>query len=230
MPIASGDLRGGAAPFVLPLALFLLLGQAEAVQSLRPWYPLLYGVKLLAVVAALAWGWRAYPPWSGRGMAWAAAYGAGGVVLWVGVSSLDLEEPLRRLLPAMLVGGERVAADPWTEFGRWAGVLVALRVAGMALVVPVMEEVFWRGWLTRYLIDEHFKAVPWGKLTVFSGTAVTLLFTMVHPELLAALLWGAGMLWLYWHSRNLWACVVAHAVTNVLLAAYVLATGSWRLW
>ena len=59
---------------------------------------------------------------------------------------------------------------------------------------------------------------------------MTALFTLVHPELLAALVWGAAINLLLYRTRNLWACVAMHATTNALLGVYILATNSWELW
>jgi CAAX prenyl protease-like protein len=80
------------------------------------------------------------------------------------------------------------------------------------------------------LIDERFSRVPMGTFTFFSFAVVTLLFAVVHPEILAAIVWGAGINGLLYQTRNLWACVVGHGVTNFLLGVYVLQSGHWELW
>ncbi|HTI49696.1 MAG TPA: CPBP family glutamic-type intramembrane protease, partial [Planctomycetaceae bacterium] len=74
------------------------------------------------------------------------------------------------------------------------------------------------------------RSVPPGVFTRFSFVVVTLAFASVHPELLAALAWGALVNAVYYKTANLWACVVMHAVTNGLLGAYILATANWQLW
>lgn len=105
-----------------------------------------------------------------------------------------------------------------------------MRFFGLALVVPLIEEVFWRGFLLRWLIDEDFEQVPIGAYTFGSFAAVTLLFALVHPEILAAIAWGAlanGVLYL---TKNLWATIAMHMTTNLLLGLYVLQTREWFLW
>ena len=98
------------------------------------------------------------------------------------------------------------------------------------IVVPVMEELFWRGFAIRYIDAEDFKSVPVG---VFSGKAVgitVLMFGAEHNEWLAGLICGVLYNCLLAKRRDLFSCVVAHAVSNAALAAWVLATGDWKLW
>lgn len=136
-----------------------------------------------------------------------------------------------RLLPDWVVGTERSGFNPWAELPNGlAAVFIAIRFIGLAVVVPLMEEVFWRGFLLRYLVDENFDRVPWGRVTPFSFIVVTLLFVAAHVEWSAALVWGAGINWLYARTGNLWACIIAHAVTNLLLGIYVLTFSAWQLW
>ncbi|MFT3878523.1 MAG: CPBP family glutamic-type intramembrane protease [Gemmatales bacterium] len=80
------------------------------------------------------------------------------------------------------------------------------------------------------LFNEHWPTVPWGKITPFSMTIVTLFFVLSHPEWTAALVWGLGIMLVYWYTRNLWACVVAHAASNAVLGYYILAHQQWHLW
>jgi CAAX prenyl protease-like protein len=134
------------------------------------------------------------------------------------------------LLTALQVS--RVGYDPFSSDGSAVarGTFIAVRLTEMVLIVPVMEELFWRGFLARYLIDDDFENVPQGVFTRYSFVLVTLAFASVHPEILAAITWGAMINLLYQRTANLWACVVMHAITNGLLGAYILATGNWHLW
>jgi membrane protease YdiL (CAAX protease family) len=59
---------------------------------------------------------------------------------------------------------------------------------------------------------------------------VTILFALAHPEWVAALAYCALLNGLLYWRRNLWDCIVAHAVSNLVLGIYVLATGNWMLW
>jgi CAAX prenyl protease-like protein len=118
--------------------------------------------------------------------------------------------------------------DIFNATGHW--VFIAFRVAGASLVVPLMEELFWRGFLIRWLVDEDFKKVPVGVVTMTSFVITTALFGIEHREWLAGLICGALYNWLYYRRKSLFACVVAHATSNAALAAWVLARGDWKFW
>jgi CAAX prenyl protease-like protein len=118
--------------------------------------------------------------------------------------------------------------DSFDATGHW--VFIVFRVTGASLVVPLMEELFWRGFLIRWLVEEDFKKVPVGTYTLPSFMITTVLFSMGHREWLAALLCGALYNWLYYRRKSLFACVVAHAVSNAALAAWVLWRGEWKFW
>lgn len=106
-----------------------------------------------------------------------------------------------------------------------------LRVANSVLIVPIVEELFWRAWLMRRLISFDFHQVPLGTFrpAAFWGTAV--LFALEHGAY-----WDvgllAGIIYNYWavRTRSIADCILAHAVTNALLAAYVITAGKWGYW
>ena len=101
---------------------------------------------------------------------------------------------------------------------------------GLAVIVPVIEEFFLRGFLMRYVVHEQWWQVPFGsvnRLAVIAGTAVPM---MMHPgELLAAFVWFSFVTLLMVRTRNIWDCVVAHGVTNLLLGVYVVWFDQWQL-
>jgi len=108
--------------------------------------------------------------------------------------------------------------------------LVFFRIFGAALVVPIMEELFWRSFLLRYIIDANFMVVRLGTYRLASFLIGSVLFGLEHNLVLAGVM--AGMLYtllLYW-TKSISQCVLAHAVTNFLLALYVLQTGYWQFW
>jgi len=108
--------------------------------------------------------------------------------------------------------------------------MTVTRVAGAVAVVPLMEELFWRSFLLRYLIDADFEAVPMGRFTWASFLATTVLFGLEHHLLLAGMVAGAIYNVILYKTRSLAQCVLAHAVTNLALACYVLYTGKWYFW
>jgi CAAX prenyl protease-like protein len=108
---------------------------------------------------------------------------------------------------------------------------IFLRVASSALLVPLLEEMFWRGWLMRWLISKEFLKVPVGTYRASAFWVVALLFASEHgPYWDVGLL--AGIIYNWWiiRTRNLADCFLAHGVTNGILAAYVLAADQWQYW
>ncbi|HDQ41835.1 MAG TPA: CAAX prenyl protease-related protein [Desulfonatronum sp.] len=111
---------------------------------------------------------------------------------------------------------------------RWS--MIAVRMAGAVLVVPVMEEIFWRSFLLRYLINPAFAKIPLGAFTWPSLLICALLFGLAHHFILAGIMAGLAYAWLLYKTKSLAQCVLAHGVTNLALAVYVLHTGQWIFW
>ncbi len=108
---------------------------------------------------------------------------------------------------------------------------MAVRVLESAIVIPIIEELFWRGWLMRWAIRPDFENVPLGAYTPLSFWAVALLFASEHgPYWDVGLIAGVAFNWWLVRTRNLADCMLAHGVTNALLAAYVIAFGQWQYW
>jgi len=232
------------AAFVLPFVVFAVATSIESMESLKAWYPLLYGMKTAAILGVLWWGRRYYPAWSTKGLGIGLVFGLVGGVAWIVLCTWNLENSL---LPAVLgtLGewlnmpsladwlkpGSRVGYNPFVELSPAAAwTFTLIRLVGLVIVVPIMEELFWRGFLNRIIIDENWQKVAWGRITSISLAIVTVAFVAVHAEWTAALVWGLGIMFVYWYTRNLWACVVAHAASNAVLGYYILAHQQWHLW
>ncbi|QEM70210.1 CAAX prenyl protease-related protein [Geobacter sp. FeAm09] len=108
--------------------------------------------------------------------------------------------------------------------------MTAFRVGGAVLVVPIMEELFWRSFLIRYIIDTHFADVPLGRFTWGSFLATVLLFGFEHHFVFAGMMAGAIYNVLLYRTRSLAQCILSHAVTNLALAIYVIYSGTWYFW
>lgn len=121
--------------------------------------------------------------------------------------------------------------SPWTVPGKKLQlILVGFRIFGAVIVVPLMEELFWRSFLIRYIIDKEFQRVPIGLFTWPSFLITIVLFGSEHSFIYAGMMAGAIYNLLLYKSRSLSQCVFAHAVTNLALAIYVLMTGNWQFW
>lgn len=108
--------------------------------------------------------------------------------------------------------------------------MILFRVLGAALVVPIMEELFWRSFLIRYIIDKNFDIVPMGAFTWMSFFFTVILFGLEHNYILAGMMAGVFYNLILYRTRSLAHCILAHAVTNLALAVYVLHSGEWRFW
>lgn len=123
-----------------------------------------------------------------------------------------------------------LAHDPSLYYGT-----IAMRMIRLAIVVPFLEEIFWRAFLMRFLIvDEKtdFTEIRFGEFAVRSFVITAIAFTLVHHPLdwPACLLTGFIYGGVAVYTRSLGACVIAHAVTNLLLGVYVLRTQLWGYW
>lgn len=110
--------------------------------------------------------------------------------------------------------------------------VLSLRFARAAILVPIVEELFWRGWLPRWIDHrEDFRKVPLGQFTTASFLLTALLFASEHGAMWDVGL-AAGLLYNFWmqRTRSLGDLILAHAVTNACLSAYVLSRGRWEYW
>ena len=108
---------------------------------------------------------------------------------------------------------------------------IAIRAISSATIVPLAEELAFRGFLMRRLVAADFQAVPYQSVGLGALLTSALVFGLSHgamwfPGIVAGLLYG----WVTVRSGSLGEAVAAHATTNALLAALVLAAGKWQLW
>ncbi len=106
-----------------------------------------------------------------------------------------------------------------------------LRAFRAVIIVPVIEELFWRGWLMRWLIAPDFESIPLGTWSAQAFWIVAVLFASEHGAFWDVGL-AAGVLYNWWmlRTRSLGDLIVAHAVTNACLSAYVAWSGRWEYW
>ncbi len=109
---------------------------------------------------------------------------------------------------------------------------VGFRFLRLVVAVPLLEEIFWRAFLMRWLVKERFTSVPFGAFTAKSFFGVAVLFAMAHsgPDFVAALATGIIYNALAVMTRSLGACILAHAVTNLGLGIYIMTTRQWGFW
>jgi CAAX prenyl protease-like protein len=246
----SPALRSPTFAHVAPLAVFLgftaLVPLMAVENTMLPWWrhaPELWVYPLQTVVAGvLLWMCRAHynlAPF--RGFALAVILGVIGIVWWC--------------LPAFLwqiLTASAVTIPSWCEWlgiverhdgfdptifqeqPFWHAATVVMRFVRMVIVVPFVEEIFWRSFLMRYVQADggDFQRVPFGRHTWPAFVISTLGFMIVHDKTdwLGALGFGCLMYFLAVRSKSLAACVLMHATANFLLGAYVVITKQWGFW
>ena len=110
-------------------------------------------------------------------------------------------------------------------------VMLVLRTARAALIVPILEELFWRGWLPRWIQDSDFNRVPLGQYTPLAFWATAALFAAEHGPFWEVGL-AAGVIYNWWmrRTRSLGDLMIAHGVTNLALSLYVIEFRQWSFW
>jgi CAAX prenyl protease-like protein len=109
--------------------------------------------------------------------------------------------------------------------------MLALRTMRAALLVPVIEELFWRGWLPRWIQGNPFSRIPLGQYTQGAFWITAVLFAAEHGPFWEVGL-ASGIIYNWWmrRTRSLGDLMLTHAVTNLALSLYVIATGRWMFW
>lgn len=217
----------------LPFALFILLLAIElswgtlqtvihGLESVdKRW---LYGIKSGLAAMALIWLWARFeelkqPPRQFVG--WAMAVIAGVVIfaLWINLTQ-----------PWALLSGMGSGFDPHRSDGQMDWLLAGIRLAGSTLVVPIIEELFWRSFIMRWIDKPEFLSLDPRKVSHRGLLVSSALFALEHTQWFAGFLAGFAYGWLYRKTGKLWLSILAHAVTNAVLGLWVLNTGNWRFW
>ena|SRR5690242_12746774 len=210
------------APFVVYVGLL----------ALGPWVPLsplLVHTSRFAIVLAIILIWSRHVLRLRPAHAF-ASFGIGMAVflIWIGP---DLLFHYRHhwLFENSLTGRAVTGLTP--SLARNKAFLV-VRMLTSAGLVPVLEELFWRGWLMRWLIDSRdFQKVPLGTYSPVAFWAVAVVFASEHgPYWEVGLLAGIAYNWWLVRTKSLADCIVAHATTNLALGIYVISAGAYRYW
>ena len=127
--------------------------------------------------------------------------------------------------------GETTIFDPYLHLSPTQAIVwIGFRLAGAVLVVPIAEEFFWCGFLIPWLVRSDFQTVAPGTFTWISFLITSSLFAAEHAEWLVGLMAGIAYNLLWYRTRSLKACILAHGVTNLGLGVWVLATAQWSFW
>ena len=185
--------------------------------------PGLYTVKTVVVLLALIFFWKSYDELSLNGLKFgglliALLSGVVVFILWI-----NMDWPMARM-------GEIEPFDPHLLPGEWLYPFIIIRLFGAAIVVPIFEELFWRSFILRYIVDANFTSVKLGTFTWPSFIISSILFGLEHHLWLAGIMAGIFYNIVLYRTKNLWCSILAHSVTNLMLGVYVVKTGSGQFW
>lgn len=221
--------RRKLAAYMLPIVVFIGLlalngvlkkiGTHFLLSSAEYW---IYPTQTVICGGLVAWFWREYDFQRLRNPIFCVFIGVAVFLLWI--------SPQQFLgFPARIVG-----FNPDIFAGRsllyWA--TVVFRFLRFALVVPFVEEIFWRGFLLRFVIREDFENVPMGSFSWLSFVVVALAFGFSHskPDWIAAIVTGALYNGVAYRTKSLSSCVLVHAITNLVLGLWIMQTKQWGFW
>jgi len=218
--------RSAAVPYVAPFVIFLaLIGLSHLWPMPALADEILRLVVMLAVLSLVA-----RPVMNFRMQNWGASVlvGVAIFILWIAPDLLFVQYRSLFLFDNSVVG---TARSSLTEAARHDVPVLFLRTLRAVAIVPIVEELFWRGWLMRWVINNDFERVPLGAYSALSFWAVALLFASEHgPYWDVGLV--AGILFNWWmiRTKSLGDLILAHAVANACLSGYVIAAGKWEYW
>jgi uncharacterized protein len=225
MPLPRRPAVARIAPFALFMALLIARGQAPADGSWGFDAQWLYGLSLIGVTALLVWWWREYGELArqtlpdARESLLAIAAGVLVFVLWINLDAAW-----------MTIGAPSAPFKPFTASSAIDWPQVAIRFVGAALLVPLIEELFWRSFLMRWIEQPVFQGVAPQRVGARAIVLSSFVFTLAHTLWLAAAIAGLVYALLYVKTGKLWVAVIAHAVTNGALGVWVVMTGNWQFW
>ncbi len=198
----------------------------------------MYSLQTFACAIALWWWRKHYEFRPASGILPGIAFGIVGIAFWVLPGHLfqlwEMDEGWWQYLGFTARDEGYNPAELRTHGDTIYAAFLAMRFCRLVLVVPLIEEIFWRSFLMRILVDPEgdFWKVPFGTFHVRSLVVVTGLFVIAHSsaDYSGALIYGLLTYWLAVKFKSLTGCVVMHATANLLLGIYVLQTEQWGYW
>jgi CAAX prenyl protease-like protein len=215
--------------YVTPMAIFVvLLSLTSALKKIDNSFWLnsceywMYPLQTIFCGGLLIWFRRQYDFHRPARLIFSIAVGIAVFLLWIS------PQQFFHFAPRVLGFNPDVFANQSLPY--WA--TVVFRFLRLVVVVPFVEEIFWRGFLLRFLINEDFERVPFGTFSWISFIVVTAVFGFSHSteDWIAALVTGAIYNGVAYRTRSLISCVITHAITNLLLGVWIMNTKEWGFW
>ncbi|HTB12361.1 MAG TPA: exosortase E/protease, VPEID-CTERM system [Bryobacteraceae bacterium] len=212
--LPQSDTTNPTAPYLMPF--LAILGAAMIAHALSAGFEWFYSLRIVAAAGALWYFRESYRDLNWR-FGWiGAAAGALVFAIWMG-----FEKTFHSPAPAALMQASGAARIAW----------IALRIVGGVLIVPVAEELAFRGFLLRRLASPDFESVSWRTFSWAPFLISSIAFGIMHGDRwLAGTIAGAIFALVQIRRGRIGDAVLAHSVANALVAAWVLGAGDWNLW
>ena len=238
---------------VVPFAVFMVFmvllqlvgGFIEWKHPDAPWWrrdpaQFVYPIQSLVALGLLIRYRRFYRfDWSLKWTLAGVVFGAVGIGFWLLPTALydawGLAGKTEGLLKLLGVTERNEGFDPGifqNPLAYWSSLI--FRFFRAAVVVALVEEIFWRGFLMRFVCDwegDYWKQ-PFGRAAWLSFAVVTGLFMVAHApvDYAGAFVYGSLTYLLCVWSKSLGACVIMHGTANLLMGLYIMKTGHYGLW
>jgi CAAX prenyl protease-like protein len=208
--------------YVLPFLVFI------SFLIIGPYVPIAQPIRFFAVLATLAIFSRGLLPHRPSRFFSSVLLGIAVFFIWIGPDVLIPGYHNTFLFSNSLVGHPQGSTIPADKISVW---FLVFRMLGSVVTVPIIEELFWRGWMMRWIGTKDFTKIPIGTYNAEAFWIVAVLFASEHGSF-----WDVGLVtgviynWWAIRTKNLTDCVIAHAVTNACLGIYVISWGQWQYW
>lgn len=210
-------LSSGRDPTLAFLAPFMaLMATSILAHAVAPYDRWLYPVKVIAVVATL-WMFRdVYLRLLSRVSMLSVIAGAVIGVIWIATDPAPAgESPL----------GIWLAALPAWVAAAW----LTFRAFGSVILVPIAEELAFRGYLHRALIAKRFESVEPGHFAWVALVVSSAAFGLMHQRWLSAALAGGVYALLMYRTNRLSDPIAAHMASNGVIVLWAIANEQWSL-
>ena len=215
-------------PFALYMLFIALQGVLEPVVSEEfsavYFIPVLYAVKTFVVIISLVVLWDFFDE-----LTWPPAVNLANLIVSIITGVVVFVLWINMDWSFATMGGVK-SYDPSVLPHGWIYPFIFIRLLGASVVVPIFEELFWRSFILRYIINPDFSSVKLGTFTLSSFIVSSILFGLEHNLWLAGIMAGVFYNVVLYRTKNLYYCILAHGITNFLLGVYVVKTGNWQFW
>lgn len=225
--VAPADAAEDAAPRVgwtldfesaLLIPLMALLGITLLTGAFSGSFVWLYPLRVIVVAVTLRLCWK-HLRHLVDGAAW-LPYAVGAAVYALWIVMIDADREASSAFSAALAGVSPAVAGGW----------LLMRTIGAVVTVPIAEELAFRGYLIAVLSRRPVLAGVRLPFDWIGYAGSSLLFGALHGQWLAGTMAGLAYGWLRYRRDRIWDAVVAHMITNLLLAIHVMTTGQWSYW